>query len=305
MKRVHPKHLWRVLQGRLAAGTMAPPAILADPAAGPEPSLEHPVSQACTAGQFASPRYAAWCAAIGEAPRTHRKQWEFCYILEVLHQADMLAPGRRGLGFGVGEEPLAAYFAARGCTVVATDLGAAEAERAGWVDTGQHAAEKAALNGRGLCPAEAFAERVSFRVVDMNAIPPDLAGFDFTWSACSLEHVGSIAKGLAFIENSLATLRPGGLAVHTTEFNCSSNGRTLDNAGTVLFRRRDFEGLARRLRTQGHRLAFNFHLGDQPLDRHIDVPPFSADKHLKLRLDRYLTTSFGLIVQRAEDGAGD
>ena len=93
--------------------------------------------------------------------------------------------------------------------------------------------------------------------------------------------------------------------MHTAEFNCSSNGRTLDHAGTVLFRRRDFEDLARRLRAQGHRMDFNFHLGSEPLDLHIDAPPYAADKHLKLRLDRYLTTSFGLVVQRAEGGPGD
>ena len=35
----------------------------------------------------------------------------------------LLAPGRRGIGFGVGTEPLPALFANRGVEVVASDLG--------------------------------------------------------------------------------------------------------------------------------------------------------------------------------------
>ncbi|MGC8468310.1 MAG: class I SAM-dependent methyltransferase [Acetobacteraceae bacterium] len=263
------------------------------------PTLEHPVSQACTQAQFETDAYRYWCGEIREEPRHHRKQWEFCYILQALGEAGMLAPGRSGLGYGVGTEPLTAVFAARGCAVVATDLDVAEAQRIGWAATNEHAGELAALNARGICPPERFAANVRFRVADMNAIPEDLRGFDFTWSACCLEHLGSIRQGLAFIENSLATLRPGGVAVHTTELNCSSDRDTIDHAGTVLFRRRDLMALARRLAAAGHALRLNFNLGDQPLDVHVDAPPYAVDGHLKLLLENFVTTSFGLIVRKA------
>ncbi|MEQ5788197.1 class I SAM-dependent methyltransferase [Erythrobacter sp. NFXS35] len=264
------------------------------------PSLRDPLSQACTQAQMDEPAYAYWCAAIGEVPRTHRKQWEFCYILQALARNGMLAPGLRGLGFGVGGEPLAALLAQRGAAIVATDLDQTEAQALGWVDTDQHAASKAALNARALCEPEAFDRLVDFRVVDMNAIPADLAGqFDFCWSACALEHLGSIEQGLAFIEQSVECLVPGGVAVHTTEFNCSSDDDTLDNASTVLFRQRDFLQLAATLRARGHSIDITFDLGDQPLDQHVDVAPYSADKHLKLQIEQWVTTSFGLIVRKA------
>lgn len=264
-----------------------------------EPHFHWPVSQACTQSQMASEAYAYWCAQIGEVPRMHRKQWEFCYILQVLARYGMLAPGLRALGFGVGEEPLASLFAARGVTVLATDLDAGEAADLGWIETGQHAATKAALNARGLCNPAIFESAVDFRSMDMNSISPDLAGqFDFCWSACALEHLGSIQKGLDFIANSVDCLRPGGVAVHTTEFNCTSNGATLDNASTVLFRRRDFVELGERLARNGCQLAFNFNLGEQPLDKHIDVAPYSADNHLKLQIDRWASTSFGIVVRK-------
>ncbi len=210
----------------------------------------------------------------------------------------MLEQGRRGLGFGVGVEPLTAVFADRGCRVLATDLHPEEAKTAGWVASNQHALNLAMLNDRGICEQDRFVQNVSFRFIDMNEIPGDLVDFDFTWSACSLEHLGSIAQGLKFIENSLKTLRPGGLAVHTTEFNCSSDKDTIDSGGTVLFRKRDLLALAARLTNAGHQIELNFNLGEQPLDRHIDVAPYSSDRHLKLRIAQYVSTSFGLIIRK-------
>jgi SAM-dependent methyltransferase len=265
----------------------------------PEPSLDHPISQACTQAQLDTDIYRYWCAEIREIPRYHRKQWEFCYILQALATAGRLGPGQRGLGFGVGAEPLTAVFAARGCEVVATDLDPDNARKLGWIDSNQHAAELAALNERGICPPERFNENVRFCSLDMNAIPEELQEFDFTWSACALEHLGSIRLGLAFIENSLRTLRPGGIAVHTTEFNCSSDTATRDHDGTVLFRKQDILALTRRLEVAGHRIQLNFNLGDQPLDRHVDVAPYSSDQHLKLRIGEYASTSFGIIIQKS------
>lgn len=265
----------------------------------PPPSLANPVSQACTQAQFDTPIYHYWCREIREAPRYHRKQWEFCYILQALAVNGAIAPERRGIGFGVGTEPLTAVLAARGCRILATDLDPGEAEKAGWVATNQHASRIAQLNTRGICDPAVFPENVTFRFLDMNRIPPELGDFDFTWSACCLEHLGSIGHGLAFIENTVALLRPGGIAVHTTEFNCSSNDHTIERGGTVLFRRRDIEALCARLSAAGHEVTLNFNLGDQPLDKHVDVPPYSADDHLKLQIAQYASTSFGLAIRKA------
>ena len=43
-------------------------------------------------------------------PRKHRKQWEFCYILQALCRAGVMRVSARGLGFGVGREPLVAVL---------------------------------------------------------------------------------------------------------------------------------------------------------------------------------------------------
>src|ERR1700684_3063496 len=87
-------------------------------------------SQLCSAESLRSPALVAWAdrlrplwAADGDQREVmlHRKMWEWLIIAAALRERGMLAAGRRGLGFGVGQEPLVALFAAEGCEVVATD----------------------------------------------------------------------------------------------------------------------------------------------------------------------------------------
>ena len=135
----------------------------------------------------------------------------------------------------------------------------------------------------------------------MNAVPDDIQGFDFCWSACALEHLGSLDQGVRFIERSLDCLAPGGWAIHTTEFNVSSNEDTIAVGDTVLYRRRDIEAIAARLTGQGHEVApLDFNPGFGVMDNFIDVPPFLSEPVLKIALAGYACTSFGLIVRKAE-----
>jgi 2-polyprenyl-3-methyl-5-hydroxy-6-metoxy-1,4-benzoquinol methylase len=259
-------------------------------------------SRACTQEQFDTEEYRKWCVRMREQPYHHRKQWEFVYIAQSLLERGMLQPEKRGLGFGVGQEPLASLFASYGCYIVASDQAPAQAVSAGWVDSSQHADGLATLNSRGICEQGEFDRLVSFRVVDMNDVPDDLSNFDFVWSSCSLEHLGSITKGMQFIVRSMKCLKPGGVAVHTMEFNASSNWDTVRYGPTVLFRRRDIEKLSCALAKQGHATELNFDLGDGELDRYIDLPPYRASPHLKLKIGRFTSTSFGMIIQHGMRG---
>jgi 2-polyprenyl-3-methyl-5-hydroxy-6-metoxy-1,4-benzoquinol methylase len=248
------------------------------------------------------PEYLKWCDRLkcrDEAER--RKVWEYCYILQGLGEQLGFGEPRRGLGFGVGKDRLAETFASFGCSVVATDQDPIDAARAGWIDGNQYASSIEELNRLKICPPELFAERVQFRVVDMNRIPEDLTNFDFVWSACALEHLGSIEQGLAFIENAMKCVRPGGVAVHTTEFNLTSDEETLDSGPTVLFRARDLANLAGRLARQGCRmLPLNLHPGRGAIDHHVDVPPYPPTPHCRLLIDRYAATSLGILVIRGD-----
>lgn len=273
-----------------------PPLIAGEPAASAFPN-----SVVCRQSSFEQPYFSYWTMRLGEGLRYHRKLWEFVFICQALWERGALRSGARGLGFGVGLEPLPAYFASEGCEVVATDLSPDRADEAGWAQSAQHALNKEQLRRPHICPDDVFDQNVSLRECDMNAIPSDLTDFDFCWSACALEHLGSIELGLQFIENSIACLKPGGWAIHTTEFNLTSNHDTVDNLGTVLFRRQDLEALAARLTAAGHRVAtFDFEPGTRPVDLYVDLPPYRADPHLTTSLLGYSTTSIGLIVQKRE-----
>ena len=201
-------------------------------------------------------------------------------------------------GFGVGQEPLVALFADAGCDLVATDQPHGAAVASGWTDSEvEWAGGLEHLNTHGLCPDELFVRRVRFRPVDMNAIPADLRGFDFTWSSCALEHLGTLGAGADFVMAPMECLRPGGVAVHTTEYLVASNDETVEAGGTVFYRRRDIEALADRLRRAGHAIDVDFTLGATPEDLHVDVPPYT-DVHLRTRLGDYETTSLALVITK-------
>jgi hypothetical protein len=97
----------------------------------------------------------------------------------------------------------------------------------------------------------------------------------------------------------MACLAPGGLAVHTTEFNLTSNLSTLESPLLSVYRRYDIDGLAERLAREGHRVPRrNLNPGTGQVDRYVDLPPYNSMPHLRLMLDRYATTSIGLYAAR-------
>jgi len=267
-----------------------------------------------TQADIASDWLAHWCGQLQIGRIYHRKVWELAYVLQAIHNHGSMRPGARGLGFGCGREPLASYLASRGVAITVTDQPLESMQHQGWAWTGQHTASADDSFHPHLIEREPFDRLVALRYVDMNAIDADLADYDFCWSVCAIEHLGSIEKGLAFVENSLKTVRPGGLSVHTTEFNFANDHETIDNWPTVLFQRQHFMALAECLEASGHTVArLDFDVGSQPLDKFIDIPPYLHDldstqvrswegegtPHIKLAIDGFASTCFGLIVQRA------
>jgi hypothetical protein len=256
-------------------------------------------SELCKAKDFQAAWFLRWCRELDETPNFHRKQWEFIYEMQALWERGCIAPGKKGLAFAVGTEPLPAMFAKYGCEIVATDILPELGIEKGWTNGNQLCFGVDDLNKRGICPEAQFKQKVSYRAVDMNDIPADLAGFDFNWSSCSFEHLGTIEKGISFLKNQLGTLKPGGWAVHTTEYNISSNDETQDDNETVIYRQRDIERIAQEIRAEGHFIEeLDFSLGGLPEDFKVDVYPHQQDIHLKLQIDKYVVTSMGLIMRR-------
>ena len=295
--------------GYQLARDRAPRLAAVDPAGEPR---DHGLSGRPTRqADMESPWFVHWCRELHIAPIYHRKLWEFAFVLQVLWERGRLRRGMRGLGFGCGEEPLASYLASLGIEVTVTDLDPARSVGLGWVETGQHTSALEQAFKPELVDRDRFKELVKLEYVDMNRIPSSLEGrHDFCWSICAFEHLGSVENGLRFVENAMRTLKPGGVAVHTTEFNYLSEEETIEGGSTVLFLRKHFLDLKRRLEASGHQVGeLDFTTGSGVLDRFIDVPPYSWDgasedvwgpqpEHLKLTVGRFPCTCYGLVVRR-------
>jgi len=131
-------------------------------------------------------------------------------------------------------------------------------------------------------------------------VPGDLTGFDFCWSACAVEHVGDLERSKHFVLDMVKCLKPGGIGVHTTEFNVFSDEATEVAGDTVVWRRVDLLQVQEDLRRQCHRMAeLDLTSGHMPGDSYVDEQPYKGIPHLKLRLPcGFVSTSVGMIVER-------
>jgi hypothetical protein len=254
------------------------------------PSLSAPVSQLCTAAQFREPDYQRICTILLERPRLHRKQWEYAYIVRCVEQASLIGPASKGLGFLRERERLPAVFASRGCEIVAAGPATGQAQDGGKPELDE-------LHFPGLLERSVLQRRVSFRGIEMNHLPPDLRGFDFCWSSSVTSHLGNLQEGLRFMRDSLDCLRPGGVAVHTFEFNLESGVDTVSEGAVVIYRERDLTDFAEEMRAQGHDVMLNFNPGGEAEDLVIDRD-LDSDIHLKLYICDVLATSFGLCIRK-------
>jgi hypothetical protein len=254
----------------------------------------------CGAKDFFHPEFSRICRLMDVTPAYHRKIWEWVFIVHHLQKQGVLKEGARGLGFGVGTEPLPSMFARIGALITATDAPAEIGLAAGWQNNDEFARSLDDLFKPGIVDRATFDAKVSYQPCDMTAINGSLKNYDFCWSSCCFEHLGSLRAGLDFVRNTVEqTLRIGGVACHTTEFNLSSNTETSTSGPTVIYRRCDIEAFVQEMRDRGHQVdEFRIAPASHSLDSYVDTPPYIQNPHLKLRLMDYTTTSAGLIIRR-------
>jgi len=264
---------------------------------GAQPSLYRIQSQLATRQQLDEAPAQRWISEMRIRLVISRKTWERVYVLQALYAHGMLRPGRRGLGFGVGSDPMIPVMVNYGCRVVATDYGSSGIK--GW-------GFGLELNPKGVADPDRFNGMVEVRCVDMNNIPSDLKGFDFIWSCGSLEHIGGLHRGLVFAESAMDCLRPGGMAVHTTELNLSEGDRTLGTPTLSFYLPEHINDLAVRLNNAGHFvLPINYQTGNTPDDLHKAQWPFDPPC-IRIIHSGFEVTSLGItIVAHVERGRKD
>jgi hypothetical protein len=223
-----------------------------------------------------------------------RKRWEWAMI--ALNVDDV--KGKRGLGFAVGRESLPAYFASCGAKILATDQLPDERAQRFWGDTGQLATRALDLYS-DICPIDIFNENVSFAHCDIREPLTRYYGlFDFVWSAGSLEHLGSLEAGISFVLESLKCLKPGGIAVHTTEYTFGDE--TVESGDNVFYRRSDLERMREQVLALGYEMdPIDFTRGKHDKNYEVDVHPYpNSDSHLVLEACGVITTSVVFAIRR-------
>ena len=225
-----------------------------------------------------------------------RKTWEFVYICQALKERGMLAKGKRGLVFAVGRELLPTIFAGYGCKITATD--APIEISIGWDGSNQHSNSINDLYYPHIIEKKQFLQNVAFRYADMKNIPEDLVDYDFIWTSCALEHLGSMHTAKEFIYRAMNCLKPGGIAVHTTEYNLKSSVETLNMGNVSAMRSVDLIEVAEHLAWQGHFVEpLDFRLDGSTCDNEVALYPYS-EHHFKLFFKSHILTSFGLIIRK-------
>lgn len=153
-----------------------------------------------------------------DGARFHRKIWEFNQALYGLRTLRRLAPEATSIGIGCGHEEFMYFLANRLRLVVATDLyegtylgGESQA------DVLEHPAKYAPFPYR----------EHHLKVRRMNGLALDAAAssFDIAFCLSSIEHFGSMADKRQALAEMVRVLKPGGVAVVTTEVVLNRLGR--------------------------------------------------------------------------------
>jgi len=190
-------------------------------------------------------------------------------------------------------------YAALGPTIEATDLFAGETAEF-WKGSAEYTVSRDALFRENMIDRDEFDRRVSFYNADMNDLNQfERGAYDFIWSSCAVEHVGSLDKAATFLKGANELLKPGGVSVHTTEINISSLDTLFDDGNIVIFRDNDLRRLDRDMRSQrGCIENLDLDPGSEVLDVAYSVPPYDKGAHVKLELCGHVSTSVLLICRK-------
>jgi SAM-dependent methyltransferase len=173
-----------------------------------------PLTKVCDAADWFDPEMLHVVREeLREPPRFHRKQWEFALVFQALERLGLLGPACDGLALGGGRERLLYAVAPRVRRLLVTDLYAPDTT---WKEARTDDPDSYVREG---APFAVDLRALQVRRMDMRELElPDRA-FDFAYSCCAIEHIGTEADFAHHLREVHRVLRPGGAYVFTTEFH--------------------------------------------------------------------------------------
>lgn len=244
-------------------------------------------SEVISQRRFTERNFFIWMNLLREQPKLHSKQFQNYAILEAANSVVLNSENKRSaIGFGVGIEPIPTALAKIGYDVIATDYldGNIASD---WKNTDQLINTPEDLNSRGILTPEEFKRSVKFMNLDMNRIPDEFnENFDFVWSSCALGHIGGYQNGLDFIKNSTRLLKPGGIALHSTELDVSPGTEKFESPNLSLYREEDIERLFMEIKDLGFNVAKldTKRSWTKPAEAFIDREPWGDRPHLRIEV---------------------
>jgi len=148
----------------------------------------------------------------------HRKIWEFNQALYGLRFLKRLAPEATALGIGCGHEEFMYFLANRIRRVIATDL-----YEGVWI--GGESDADVLHDPAKYAPFKYREDHLEVRRMDALALAAGDRSVDFVFCLSSIEHFGSLRDKLTSLREMHRILKPGGVAVLTTEVVLNRLGR--------------------------------------------------------------------------------
>lgn len=247
-------------------------------------------SEVISEKRFKEENFFIWMSFLKERPRLHSKLFQFYAIMEAANSLLMEGNEKgvlpKAIGFGVGTEPIPAALGKIGFKVTATDFLDGDIAST-WQDSNQLIHSVKDLNSRGILTENEFEAVINFLNLDMNKIPIEFQNkYDFVWSSCALGHIGGYQQGLDFIFKSSFLLKPGGIALHTTELDLSDNPSRYESSTLNFYKPKDLIEVLAALRSHGFQVD-DFYVPKMWTDRsvkYLDREPWGDQPHIRIEL---------------------
>ena len=164
---------------------------------------------------------------LREFPRFHRKQWEFAMIFLALRQCGLVRSDKVGLSMGGGKERLLYALAQHIKQLVVTDLYAA---RTNWDCAKTDDPEKFLRSDK---PFPVDDSKLKVLRMDMRDLKFPDQTFDFCYSSCAVEHIGTRSDFLEHFNEVARVLKDDGVYVMTTEVHYGD--KTIEDQNNYVF----------------------------------------------------------------------
>lgn len=164
---------------------------------------------------------------LREPSRFHRKQWEFAMIFLALQKLHLLNDSATGLSLGGGNERVLYSIANHIKKLFVTDL---YDDKTIWDCARTNNPDDFISKSK---PFDVNSSKIKALRMDMRNLDFEENTFDFCYSSCAIEHIGSYQDFVQHFNEVYRCLKDGGYYIFTTEFHFGNE--TIETPNNYIF----------------------------------------------------------------------